>query len=208
MIFEFELKPIEEIYPWGESPNLSLSWFGFTDGKYRLKIGDEYLLNYSKEYTEYCIEKFPEYSFDTTFIEYQVVRLWEDVLDFFPDILRDSSKKRHFLDAGYLTNSPHIWICADEENVIINWDNRKIKVENIPVWSATFGNYKISKKDFIKEVKEFDEMLIKQMNERVKTICQIWSKPEIKVDCEQLKNEQNNRATWLDSRLKNINKRN
>lgn len=202
MIFEFQLNPIEDIQPWGEFPNLSLHWFGFTDGKYRLKVGAEYLLNYSAEYTKYCIEKFPEYSFNTTFVEYQVVRLWEDILEMLPAILKSESKEfKYFLDVGYLTNPPKIWICEDNEDVIINWDNRKIKIENIPVWSATKGNYRINKKDFIEEVQRFDESLISQMNERVETICQTWKKPETKIDFEQLKTEQKYRATWLESKF-------
>ena len=173
MIFEFELKPIEDIQPWGEFPNENLHWFGFTDGKYRLKVGDDYLLNYSEDYTKYCAEKFPDYSFNTTFVEYQVVRLWEDILDLLPDILESLPKEnKFFLDAGYLVNPPKIWFCSDEKDVIINWDNRKIKVEKIPVWSATQGSYRISKKDFIEEVKRFDKSLISQMNKRVEKICQ------------------------------------
>ena len=204
MIFEFKLKLIDEIQPWGESPNQSLSWFGFTDGKYRLKVGNDYLLNYSEEYTEYCIEKFPDCFFDTTFVEYQVARLWEDILEIVPDILKSTSEEsQNFLDSGYLTNSPKIWIWSDEKDVIISWDNRKIKVEAIPVWSATQGNYRITKKYFIDEVQRFDKSLISQMNERVKTICKTWDKTEIKVDFEQLKNEQKNRATWLDLSSKN-----
>ena len=209
MMFEFQLKPIEDIQPWGEFPNLHLSWFGFSDGKYRLKAGDEYLLNYSDKYTEYCVENFPDYTFDTTFVEYQVVRLWEDVLDLLPSILESKSKEfQHYLDAGYLTNPPIIWICADEEDVTLNWNNREIKVKNIPVWSATRGSYQINKKVFINEVRRFDEVLISQMNERVEKVCQTWNKTEVKVDCEELRNEQKNRATWLDLSLRNVNKMN
>ena len=72
--------------------------------------------------------------FHTTFVEYQVVRIWEDILEFFPDILESKSKEiQHFLDVGYLTNSPKIWICSDKKNLIINWDNQDIQVDQIPV---------------------------------------------------------------------------
>lgn len=254
MIFEFELNPIEEIHPWGESPNLSLSWFGFTDGKYRIKVGKEFLLNYSEEYTEYCKKKYPDYSFNTTFVEYQVVRLWEDILEMLPSILEPIPIEIQYfftsgyeeylnlqnnfldwqkveilngvkesdtlafselaiywiddrrLDNQYLTNSARIWIWSDEKDVIFSWDNREIKVEDIPVWTAVQGNYRISKEDFINEVQKFDSSLISQMNGRVETICHNWNKPEIKVDFEYLKSEQKNRATWLEATLKNIRK--
>jgi len=249
MIFEFQLTPIEEVQPWGEPPNQSLSWFGFTDGIYRIKAGTEYLLNYSEEYTNYLTEKFSDYTFTTTFVEYQVVRLWEDILEMLPSILESVPKEvQPFLDLGYenylalenkatdwqeseikkginkndtwnivelptywlnncwldsayLSPSARIWIWSDENDVIISWDNREIKVENIPVWSATQGNYRIDKKDFISEVRKFDNSLISQMNHRVETVLLNWSNPEIKVDFEYLKSEQKTRATWFEVAL-------
>lgn len=254
MIFEFQLIPIEEVQPWGEPPNQKLSWFGFTDGEYRMKVGAEYLLDYSEEYTKHLIEKFPDYSFRTTFIEYQVVRFWEDILEMLPSILEPVLKEiQYFLisgyesyldlqnnllnwqdseilkgvkendtlpvselaiywldnrriDCGYLTNSARVCIWSDENDVVFSWDNRNIKVENIPVWSATYGNYRITKGDFINEVRKFDSSLISQMNERVEKICRMWNKPEIKVDFDYLKSEQKNRATWFEIALKNVRK--
>jgi len=245
MIFEFKLSPIEDVSPWDYPPNQSLSWFGFTDGKYRIKVGLEYLLNYSKEYKDYLNEKFPEYLSGTTFVEYQIVRLWEDILEMLPSILEPVPKEIQYfftsgdkdyvdlrnnlldwqdseimkgveeigtldfgelavcwlddrrLDNGYLTNSANIWIWSDEKDVIFSWDNRKIKVENIPVWSAELGNYRIDKKDFVNEVRKFNNSLISQMEDRVESIRRNWSKPEIKIDFENLKNEQKIRATWL-----------
>lgn len=250
MIFEFKLFPIENIYPWGSPPNESLSWFGFTDGEYRLKVGSKYLLNYSEEYTKYLNENSPEYFSTSTLVDYQVVRLWEDILEMLPAILKPVPREiRYFLDSdyknyrrfserlkdwqeseiakgiiesetwdiadlaiswinerwfdnAYLTNSARIWIWSDEKDVIFNWDNREVKVEEIPIWSANYGNYRINKENFINEVRMFDSRLIAEMNERVEIICQNWKKPEIKVDFEQLKNEQENRSTWLDSSLR------
>jgi hypothetical protein len=49
MLFDFNLCPLEEVQPWGKSPDLRLSWFGFTEGFYRLQVGSEFLLNYSDE---------------------------------------------------------------------------------------------------------------------------------------------------------------
>lgn len=202
MIFEFELKPIEEIIPWGEPPKQSLHWFGLTDGKYRIKAGDEQLLNYSGEYTKYCVEQFPEYSFDTTFVEYQVVRLWEDILDLLPDILNcDSPDTQHFLDAGYLVNQPDIWFCADSENVTLNWDNTSKRIENIPVWSATSGNHRMSKVDLVRAVQIFDASLIAEMSERVDTVCRSSEKFQGIIDFEKLKTEHKERAHWLELRL-------
>jgi Family of unknown function (DUF5984) len=95
MLFEFELLPIEAITPWGTPPDLSLHWFGLTYGFYRLKIGDQYLLNYSNEIVEYWKHKYPNAKFSDrpTWADYQVVRLWEDVLDMLPYILEPLPKK-------------------------------------------------------------------------------------------------------------------
>ena len=254
MIFEFQLSPIEEIRPWGSAPNHSLSWFGFTLGEYRIKVGEEYLLNYTEKFTDYLNEKFPEYPSKTTFVEYQVVRLWEDILEMLPSILEPVPREIQYffvsgwesyvdlqnilldwqdseitngvseadaltfgesatcwlddrrLDNLYLTNSARIWIWSDEQDVIFSWDNREIKVENIPVWTAVQGNYRINKKDFISEVRKFDNSLISQMNKRVEMICRTWNKPEIKVDFDYLKSAQKNRATWFEAALKSVRK--
>jgi hypothetical protein len=252
MIFEFKLNPIEEVHPWGEPSNKSLHWFGFTEGEYRIKVGSEYLLNYSSEFTNYLNKKFPEYFSKTTFVDYQVVRLWEDILAMFHFIIEPVPQELHhfldfgyenysslrsrvddwldsetakgsdeeeswkisekadfwlnerWLDSGYLSPSARIWIWSDENDVIFSWDNREIKVENISVWSAAQGNYRISKEDFINEVQQFDRSLISQMNNRVETICKTWKHPEIKVDFEQLQSEQKNRATWFEPNAKNV----
>jgi Family of unknown function (DUF5984) len=252
MIFEFQLTPIEDIHPWGKPPNLSLSWFGFTLGEYRIKVGSEYLLNYSNEFTNHLHKKFPEYLSKTTFVDYQVVRLWEDILAMFPFIIEPVPEELHhflnsgyknysalrnktdawqesetaksigedeswkiadktdfwlnerWLDSAYLSPSARIWIWSDENDVIFSWDNREITVENIPVWTAVQGNYRINKEDFINEVRKFNKNLISQMNERVETICHNWNKAEIKVDIEYLKNEQKNRATWFEPNPRNI----
>jgi hypothetical protein len=255
MIFEFRLTPIEEVRPWGEPPNQSLSWFALTLGEYRLEAGSEYLLNYSDEVVNYFNEKYPEYASNTTtLVNYQVVRLWEDTLVMIPSILEPVPKEiRHFLDSGYenydalhnkandwqeseiakgvdqdntwdvmdyatrwlndrwldsgyLSPSARIWIWSDENDVVMSWDNREVKVENLNVWTAAKGNYRINKTDFINEVREFDGNLMSQMNSRVETICRTWNNDEIRIDFEHLKFEQKDRATWLESKLNNIRK--
>lgn len=254
MIFEFKLRPVEEVHPWGEPPNQRLHWFGLTDGKYRIKAGSEYLLNYSDDFVNYLNENFPRYSSKTKLVEYQIVRLWEDIIEIIPSILEPVPKEiQHFLDSGYanynalnnkvnswqeskikkginqkdtwdviesatnwlndrwldsayLSPSARIWIWSDENDVVISWDNREIKVENIPAWSATQGNYRINKEEFINEVRAFDNNLISQMSARVETVCQIWNNNEVKIDFENLKSEQKNRATWLECNLRNIRK--
>lgn len=48
-LFEFELLPVDEIVPWGEEPNLTLSWFALTDGRFRMRVGAQTLFEYSDQ---------------------------------------------------------------------------------------------------------------------------------------------------------------
>ena len=95
MLFEFELRPIEAVTPWGTPPYAKLHWFGLTDGFYRLKVGDQYLFNYTKEIKEHWAKKHPELNAHSksTWVDYQVVRLWEDILEMLPHILEPLPKE-------------------------------------------------------------------------------------------------------------------
>jgi hypothetical protein len=47
MLFNFVLCPLEEITPWGNEDQYSLSWFGLTEGGYWLQVGEDQLFRYS-----------------------------------------------------------------------------------------------------------------------------------------------------------------
>jgi Family of unknown function (DUF5984) len=245
MLFDFSLYPIEEVNTWGESPNLKLSWFGFTEGFYRLQVGSEFLLNYSSELVNRRTEQFPnEYS--GSFAEYYVVRLWEDILNMLPDVfeplpselsslfeenqtvwfswesnalnwldkqpdedevldifeLVSSWQNARRLDAGYLKHAPKIWIWSTPKSVIISWDNTDITWEGIQVWSAMQGHYHMDRGEFLDEVRAFHNKLMLEMDERVEIVCNQWHRPEIHVDTQYLRQEQKDRATWLDKALR------
>ncbi len=103
MLFDFNLLPLEDVQPWGEPPNLSLSWFGFTEGFYRLKLGSIYLLNYSDRIMNYWGYKFPDV-YNGLLVDYYVVRLWEDILDRLPYVLEPIPTELHkFLTMDYAT---------------------------------------------------------------------------------------------------------
>lgn len=70
MLFNFTLVSLEEIEPWGSDGNLSLHWFGLTDGHYWIEVGASKLLEYSRTAQEQGVSRF---------CEYQVARLYEDV---------------------------------------------------------------------------------------------------------------------------------
>jgi hypothetical protein len=104
MIFEFKLDSIKDVQPWGEFPNKEIHWFALTQGIYRLKVGDEYLLNYSDEFTAHLSKQFSQNQYQGTFVDYYVVRFWEDLIDILPHILEPVPKElRHLLESGYKT---------------------------------------------------------------------------------------------------------
>jgi hypothetical protein len=77
-LINFELVPVEKIKPWGEPGELSLSWFGLTDGQYWIQAGESRLFEYSKHVRD---QGWPR------FCDYQIVRLYEDLLEILPYIL-------------------------------------------------------------------------------------------------------------------------
>ena len=86
-LFEFKLKDINKIKPWGESPDLWLSWFGLTDSFYYLNIQGKELYRYSNEILDWWKKDYPD-EILSEYVDYQVVRLYEDLMDMLPDILQ------------------------------------------------------------------------------------------------------------------------
>lgn len=104
MIFDFALDSVENVQPWGESPNKSIHWFALTQGIYRLKVGEEYLLNYSDEFAAYLAKDQPDLIYRGSYVDYYVVRLWEDIIDMLPNILEPIPLElRHFFETDYKT---------------------------------------------------------------------------------------------------------
>ena len=77
-LFEFELRDLDLVEPWGAPADPNLHWFGLTDGTYRINAGDATLFEYSAAAQA---QGFPKYC------DYQVVRLYEDVLQSVPSVL-------------------------------------------------------------------------------------------------------------------------
>lgn len=85
-LFNFKLRPLKQIYPWGEPHDPNLHWFGLTDGHYWIQVGNNKLFEYSSiaqahEAPYYC--------------DYQVVRLYEDVIELAPYALEPVPEELH-----------------------------------------------------------------------------------------------------------------
>jgi hypothetical protein len=77
-LFNFELTPLDHLRPWGRPGQHQLHWFGLTDGQYWIQAGPSTLLEYSelartRGAPRYC--------------SYQVVRLYEDLMDLLPSVV-------------------------------------------------------------------------------------------------------------------------
>ena len=85
-MFEFYLRPLHKVEPWGQKPNQSLHWFGLTDGLYQINLGDEALYLPSESIETYSTDS-PLGVDASRYVDYQVVRLLEDFLSILPDVL-------------------------------------------------------------------------------------------------------------------------
>lgn len=84
MLFHFRLRDLNQVTPWTRSDGQhELHWFALTDGWYWIQVGETELFRYNstlveKWTCEYSNEPWQE---ALPYVDYYVVRLWEDVLD-------------------------------------------------------------------------------------------------------------------------------
>lgn len=105
--FQFRLRPIAEISPWG--PERRLHWFGLTDGWYWIEIGDLELLRYAPQTVQRWTDE--GCSPASPYVDYYVVRLWEDLLNLLPEVLEPVPDDL----AEFIASDPCDWTWPDEE---------------------------------------------------------------------------------------------
>jgi len=231
MIFNFSLVSVEQVQPWGEANDKSLSWFGLTDGQYWIEVGNKKLFEYS--------DSFLQKQGGTRYCDYQIARLYEDILtitpyalETIPDFLvpyisgrtgsdwaikyRSWREKKHpslsedefwriaelayswvgerVLDSLYLMQGPRILIWSNSEGINIEWNNKDKSFEGNPLWTASEGCFRISKENFINEVRSFHNSLMQQMNARVKSVLKGAVSKDIRIDFDNLVREQEIRS--------------
>ena len=228
-LFEFALTRLEAIEPWGDPPNLSLHWFGLSDGNYHINLGATRLLEYETS------------DGGQRFVEYYLARLHEDTLEMLPDVLEPipSSVARQFVDGklgstmqtlekmrealeetdssldvalealgsrifdtSYLSPGAGISIWSHGAKTIIEWDNRDRLFEEKHAWTAVQGRYELGRDEFIEEVQAFHLKLMTAMDERVQEVCSNWVRSDVRIDFEQLVAEQAERRDSFESALR------
>lgn len=86
MLFNFHLRPLETVTPWYYDGQPFLHWFGLTDGWYWLDAGTATLFQYTDVILHHW-EISPADGSYRSYVDYQVVRLWEDLQERLPHIL-------------------------------------------------------------------------------------------------------------------------
>jgi hypothetical protein len=87
-LFNFKLKELADVMPWGDENHKRLHWFGLTDGNFYMDVGGEKLFHSTDEISEYWKRENPEFAPKCNFVDYHVVRPYEDLLNILPDILQ------------------------------------------------------------------------------------------------------------------------
>ncbi len=86
-MFHFQLFPVEEIQPWGDSPP-TLHWFGLTMGWFWIEISGQELFRYTDAARKYWESQDPDCPpHALPYEDYQVARYWEDLVGMLPEIL-------------------------------------------------------------------------------------------------------------------------
>lgn len=95
MRFNFRLRELSAVVPWhdADGSHAHLGWFGLTDGWYWIEAGLESesveLFRYSEPLVDRWMREYARKPWleALPYVDYQVSRLWEDVLDVLPDAL-------------------------------------------------------------------------------------------------------------------------
>ncbi len=143
--FRFELRALEEVRSWGDERRPTLHWFGLTQGWYWIELGGHELLRYSDRTLrrwreEYGVEERP-------YVDYFVVRIWEDVLEILADVLEPVPQDLVPFVSSDLSGSP-VWDDEDlapEAEAAADWHGRRsmymgplVNAPQIRWWRTTF----------------------------------------------------------------------
>ena len=119
-LFNFSLRELREIAPWG---NNRLSWFGLTDGFYYMQVGSQKLFESSSEILNLWKQENPQNGFIQPYVDYPIVRLYEDLLDILPSVLEAIPEQQQKLIASF--ENEHSWWNSIQTNFEIIDDNNE-----------------------------------------------------------------------------------
>ncbi|MFB6724083.1 DUF5984 family protein [Kribbella sp. NPDC056345] len=202
--FRFELRAVGEVAPWGRD-ELTLHWFGLTEGWYWVEAGGVRLLRFAADH-------------EIPYVDYYVVRLWEDLLAVLPAAVEEvpadlvgfvesdgsewkdtesdvadlamewwGSRSVYF---GYLREAPSLRCWRIGDQVILDWKAPANFAEPRTVRTT------VAVAEFVAAIKDLDAALITAMDAR---IAEVEAAPPagIALDLTQLRSEHRDRAGWL-----------
>jgi hypothetical protein len=193
--FDFRLRDLDQVEPWGEGEDRHLSWFGLTDGEYWIEAGGATLFEWRTDEGLFRMD-------------YQVSRLHEDLLGIVaralepvpgeiallvgsdggwswvdevtawrtahPDASREADETHGLalgwlsdrsLDTLYLVGGPWIVFWSEGGSVHVSWTGRGNRH-----WTAGEGAHSVSRDDFVAAVRDFDERLMSAMGARAAAV--------------------------------------
>ena len=121
-LFQFELRPLDQVEPWGGSADPNLHWLGLTDGEYWIQAGNHRLF----EYSDAALAR----SRGSRCCEYQVVRLYEDVIDLAPNALEPVPQElQRYIALDDSRSWNHYWSRWSEAMAFDKYDDSEACVE-------------------------------------------------------------------------------
>jgi hypothetical protein len=228
--FHFELRPLDEVTPWGDPP--SLHWFGLTDGWYWIECGGHELLRRTR------------LDDPRPYVDYQVVRLWEDIIVLTPEVLEpvpadlipfiasdpgqwvcdwldfaggdddpDAPENpvvtaalwhgEHYLDFGYLRNAPRLrfWRTVHGDRDEMTVDWRHADDGEIGFTAGAAVRLSVTTAEYLTAVHTFDRELMAAMQQRIEELEARGGLPCVDLDVAGLRREHEDRARWLATNL-------
>jgi hypothetical protein len=91
--------------------------------------------------------------------------------------------------ASYLVAQPKFSFVRLGNDIRICWDNRRKKVDDIPVWTAEFGMHTMSVKAFQEECASFKDRLLTTMEQRIIEIESGAATPLVSIDTQSLRRQ-------------------
>lgn len=215
----FQLRDLARVEPWGTPPNLSLSWFGLTDGAYCIETAAGRLLDFRGT---------PSPGLSVTWCDYQLARLFEDLVDLCPTVIEpvpqdvldrflrwqndpaatavpedDALAETWFraqewwgwrqLDFGYLSASPrlHLWRIGNDVHGRWRTNPANPATAELKVHEADFA---VPLQSFQDAIAAFYRAFLAEMRARVETIARDgWTGKPCELSLAQLIAEQSDR---------------
>lgn len=121
---------------------------------------------------------------------YWIEQQAEDRAEAWNTYLAADFRNLRMLDTGYLSPDANVWFWRHGDVITISWDNRDRKFGEIPAWAELLGQYELPVEEFIKDLDAFRVRFLAAMRERVEAVRRSWSRPAVRIDSDELLNEQ------------------